>query len=159
MTLRSNIIQIQKRRINNNMKTYKIKKIHILGNSMYLIFPLVMTLVILIEKGGAQQNEWVGVGIFWLIGILVLVLLSGSKMEVGIDYIRPGFFGFSREKIEASNVEVLEYGNLFRLGLGVGKGLKILARTSKGRKAFTVGEKAYGKEAIDHMKRVLEFKK
>ncbi|MEK7564321.1 MAG: hypothetical protein AAB510_01995 [Patescibacteria group bacterium] len=140
------------------MKTYKIKKSHILGNSIFLIFPLVMTLIILTEEGGAQQNEWIGVGIFWLIGVLVLVLLSGSKMEVGTDYIRPYFFGFPRRKIEASNIEVLEYGNLFRGGLGVGKGLKMWVKTSKGRKALTVGEKAYGKEAIDHMKSVLESK-
>lgn len=140
------------------MKTYKIKKSHILGNSIFLIFPLVMILIILTEEGGAQQNEWIGVGIFSLIGVLVLVLLSGSKMEVGTDYIRPYFFGFPRRKIEASNIEVLEYGNLFRGGLGVGKGLKMWVKTSKGRKAFTIGEKAYGKEAIDHMKSVLESK-
>ena len=140
------------------MKTYKIKKSYILGNCIFLIFPLVMVLIILTEEGGAQQNEWLGVVIFWLFGILALLFLSGSSMEVGTDYVRPYFFGYPRKKIEASNIEVLEYGNLFRGGLGVGKGLKMWVKTSKGRKALTIGEKAYGKEAIQHIKSVLESK-
>lgn len=140
------------------MEIYKVKTSRILGDSIYFIFPLVLTIITLGEGDAVTRGEWIGLSGFWLIGILVLVFLSGAKMEVGEDYVRPYFFGFPRKRIESSQVEVLEYGNLFRGGLGVGKGLKMWVKTPNGRKALTIGEKAYGKDAIEHMKHVLESK-
>lgn len=137
------------------MKTYKIKRSYILGNSAVLIFPLVMTFVVLAEGEAARSNEWIGVGAFWLIGFVILIFLSTAKIEVGDNYVQPYFFGFRKRKVQAIDIEVLEYGNLFRGGLGVGKGLKMWVKTPGRRKYLSIGEKAYGEEAIEHMRKVL----
>lgn len=139
------------------MKIYKIRKNYILNNSVLLIFPAVLTVVTLSE-GSVASSEIFSLGMFWLLCLLITFVPILFRIEVGSNDIKTFFFGFQTSHIQAEDVEVLEYGNLFRGGLGVGKGLKMWVKTSKGRKAITIGEKAYGKEAVEHMKQVLESK-
>lgn len=151
------VIPIIRRKIDDNMKTYKIKSKYILSNSIYFIFPLLMTFAVVSDSDGIQVNEWIGISSFWFIGILVMVVFLFSKIEVGEDYIHPYFFGFSKRKIYRKDIEVIEYGNLFRGGLGVGKGLKMWIKKSDNSLTYrSIGEKAYGKEAIAHIRKVLE---
>lgn len=139
------------------MKIYKAKISFILGNSFVLIFPLLLTLVILAEGAAAQQNEWVGVGIFWILGLLVTFVPLGSKLEVGEDYIKTYLFGFTTtKKISSSDVQALTYGNIFKGNLGFGKGINFTVLRNNKSKAHSLSERIYGKEAIDHAKHVLQ---
>ena len=80
------------------------------------------------------------------------------KLEVGTDYIKSYFLGLCIRKLRASDIRTLEYGNLMRWGdAGYGKGLKGWEKTKNGGvKYFSMGENFYGKEAIEHVRRVLK---
>jgi hypothetical protein len=77
-------------------------------------------------------------------------------MEVGKDYIGIYFFGFSLGATQASDVEIVDYGNLFVGGLGFGKGLRYRARVGARSKWYSLGEKFWGREAFSHARRILE---
>jgi hypothetical protein len=131
------------------------------GNKYYtlplLVAPIVL-LVPLLESGGPITGMKL-FGYCLLSGISVGVALAplGFKLEIGDDYVKTLFCGFCLRTLHASRIRVVAYGNLFRGGLGYGKGLNGWERLPSGRsKYFSIGEKAYGKEAIVHAKRVLE---
>lgn len=136
-------------------KIYKARLPYIFGNSVLLVFPLLLTIVNFAEVDGVQRNESIGLISFWLLAMVITLAPFVFKLEVGVNYVKTYFFGFPIRTVEVSNVQVLEYGNLFRGGLGFGKGLKMWIKTGRGRKYFSIGEKAYGKEAITHIREVL----
>ena len=99
-----------------------------------------------------------------LIGGGILILLSGgiaaaplgAKLEVGEDFVKSTFFGIVMSNISAKDVIAVEHGQLFRGGLGPGKGLRIVVEANGKRKTYTIGELFFGGNAIAHAKRVLE---
>ncbi len=108
---------------------------------------------------GAPVNagQLEGLGGFWLLGIASITLPFGFKLEVSSDYIATYFLGVRVKTLRASNIQSLTYANIFGFGgLGAGKGLRIWEKTARGGKYFSIGESVYGKEAIEHAKRVLE---
>ena len=146
-------------KIIGSMTIYKAKLSFLLGNLIVLIFPLLLTLVVYLEGEAAQQNEWIGIGIFWIIGALITFIPLGSRLEVGEDYIKTYLFGLTTtQKTQSSDVQALTYGNVFWGGLGFGKGINFrILRNGKSR-AHSLSEKVYGPEAITHAKRVLSNK-
>lgn len=138
------------------MNTYKIQNKYILSNSLYLIFPLLLTLISILDEGKVPLNEWMGLSIFWLIGIIVLFVPCTLKIKIVEDGIETYFLNFRTNKIYSSNVQSIEYGNLFHGGLGVGKGIKIWTKKNSGSLTYySIGEKAYGEEALLEIKKVL----
>ena len=137
------------------MKTYKIKKSYILSNSILLIFPAALT-AITFSEGNATNNEVFGLGMFWVLCLLITLVPILFRIEVGSGEIKTYFAGLLTSHIRAQDVEVMEYGNLLRGGLGVGKGLKIWSKKQNGSKVYrSIGERAYGKEAIEEIRSAL----
>ncbi|MEX0931734.1 MAG: hypothetical protein WDZ88_03210 [Candidatus Paceibacterota bacterium] len=98
-------------------------------------------------------------------GYIVLIVILGlipfsSRLEVGPEYVKTYFFWFQTSHIRPSDIIVIEYGKLMRFGgLGFGKGIKAWVKTKNdGKRYFDVGENFYGKEAIAHVRKVLEQK-
>lgn len=143
--------------MNENVTIYKAKLSYILSSIFLLLFPFLLTLVTLTEGQAAESHEWIGLGGFWIICVLIIVVPFTSKLEVGNDFVRTYIFGIRTSNIQPSDVLVLDYGNLMRFGgLGYGKGIKAWIKTkSGGKRYYDIGEKFYGKEAIEHVKRVL----
>lgn len=125
--------------------------------AIFLIVFFGLTLPRLLE-GSLETRHIQALGGFYLMTLIFGLAPFLSKLEVGKDYVRAFPFGFPGNYIRASEIIVLEYGNLMRFGgLGYGKGLKIWVQTKSGsRKYYDIGELFYGKEAVDHVRRVLE---
>jgi hypothetical protein len=115
------------------------------------------TLPIFLEGQAPSGQKVFALCLFWLAGIALTWLPFAFTLEVGDRYVRTSLLGFQIRKVTASNVELLEYGNLFRAGgLGMGKGLKIWEKTNNGLKYFSIGEGAYGTDAIADARRALQ---
>jgi hypothetical protein len=133
-----------------------------------VIFPLLffgLTLPLIIEGAPVPLEQLLGLATFWLLCIALTVVPLGARLEVGEDYIKSYLFGFTTTpKIHRSDVDQIRYENLTAWGISLGKGIKIW-RKDAGRSQFSIkpkwafdasiGESAYGKEAIDHARRVL----
>ncbi len=78
------------------------------------------------------------------------------KLEIAGDTVKSFFLGFCTKELKASDIKSLTHRDLFPGGLGFGKGLIIHAVDKGVSKRFSIGENLYGKEAIEHVKRVLE---
>ncbi len=116
-----------------------------------------LTLSLIVEGSPVPATKLFGLSSFWVIGILLTVLPLGAKLEVGQDYIKTYLFNFTTtRKIRSSDVQVISYGDLFRGGLGFGKGISFRAVIDGKSRAYSVSEAIYGKEAVAHAKRVLE---
>ncbi len=140
------------------MKIYKPNKTYNLINGLVLllIIFLGLTLPVIVENIPLDDNKLFGLIGFWIIGIIITVVPFSFKLEVGEDYIKSFFLGFCIRNLKSSNVTLVEYGNLFRGGLGYGKGLKGWENVNGRNKYFSYGEKFWGKEAIGDIKQVLE---
>ena len=103
-----------------------------------------------------QEHELQGLAGFWGIGILLAVMPFGFRLEVEKDHVRSYFLHFRLSDVDPSSVRIVEYGNLFRSGLGFGKGLRYRALVNGKSKAYSIGENFYGKEAIAHARHILE---
>lgn len=138
------------------MKTYRPKLIRVIP---ILLLPLILLIPLFINGESLKENE-----LFAVIGAVVLVFLIvvatlGWKIKVSSNEAKNYFFGFLITTMNRSNVKSVAYKNLFRGGLGVGKGLIIQLTTDKGRiKTISIGEKLYGKDAIEHIRNVLDDK-
>ncbi|OGZ45217.1 MAG: hypothetical protein A3C84_02700 [Candidatus Ryanbacteria bacterium RIFCSPHIGHO2_02_FULL_48_12] len=140
--------------MDKNVKVYRANKFYSLP---ILLVPLLL-LIPLFEAGmPIESGRLVGYGILSLLATVLAVIPFGARLEIGEDYIKTYLFGLTTTpKIHASDIQVLEYGNLFRGGLGYGKGINFRALRGGKSKAYSIGESIYGKEAIAHAKRVLE---
>jgi hypothetical protein len=135
---------------------YRPKRLYNLLNGLViLLFPLLLTLPHL-ASGMIESHELQGLAGFWAPGILLAVAPFGFRLEVEKDHVRSYFLHFRLSDVDSLHVQVVAYGNLFRGGLGFGKGLRYRARVNGKSKAYSIGENFYGKEAIAHAKRVLE---
>jgi len=118
-----------------------------------------LTLPLIIESSQIPTSKLFGLISFWILGLLLTFVPLGAKLEVGKDYIKTYLFGFTTtSKISASDIQVLEYRNVFHGGLGYGKGITFRALRDGNSKAYSVADAIYGKEAIAHAKRALEQK-
>jgi hypothetical protein len=149
-----------------NITIYK-PKLSVMGGGL-VIFPLLffgLTLPLIIEGAPVPLEQLLGLATFWLLCIALTVVPLGARLEVGEDYIKSYLFGFTTTpKIHRSDVDQIRYENLTAWGISLGKGIKIW-RKDAGRSQFSIkpkwafdasiGESAYGKEAIDHARRVL----
>lgn len=145
----------------NILLVYKPRKsLMASGLAMLVLIFFGLTLPLLVDRVPAEKGKIIGLTVFWLIGIGLTLLPFAFKLEVGNDFVRTSFFGFKVRELHSKDIQVLEYGNILRLGgLGAGRGLKGWEGTKRGgSRYFSLGEAAYGKEAISHAKRVLEQK-
>ena len=129
------------------------------ANKSYGLPALVIPLLLIIPILNSEvpiESRFIGFGIFLLITLAIVFVPLGSRLEVGNNFIRTSLFGFRLLELHPSNIQAITYGNLFRGGLGFGKGLNIRAVVNGKNKATSIGEKFYGKEAIAHARRVLE---
>jgi len=137
------------------MKIYKPQRSFILGSSVALIFPIILTVLSFSGGGEVPVNEIKGLIGFWALFIVLVIFPLAGKIEVGDNFIQHYFFGFSKRKIFNHEVNSIQYQNVLFGGLGFGKGLKFYVK--RGKKGFlhSIPEKMYGKEAIEHIQRVL----
>lgn len=115
-----------------------------------------LTLPLIVEGAPVGAGKLLGLIGFWVMGIILTLIPLAFKLEVGETYVRTYFFYFRILNLLPSNIEAMEYDNLFHGGLGVGKGLNIRINLNGKSKNTSIGENIYGKEAIMHAKRVLE---
>jgi hypothetical protein len=127
------------------------------GLTMLAIVFFGLTLPLIVEGAPLEMKKLMALAGFWAMGIVLTILPLLWKLEVGQDYVKTYFLGFCVMNVRSSDVQVLVYGNLFVGGLG-GKGLTFRALTRGRSKAYSIGEAFYGKEAIAHVRRVLERK-
>jgi len=141
----------------NTITVYRTRKSVLWVGFIILALILLLALSTLTQGTPIRTGQWVGLGGFVLMGIALTVLPLGFRLEIGEDYVKSYFLGFCVRDIHASTIQSVKYGNLFGFGgLGAGKGLRIWERTKSGKRYTSIGESAYGKEAIEHARRVLE---
>lgn len=141
-----------------NITIYKARK-SVMGGGLIVLAILFfgLTLPLIIEGSPVEEGKLLGLGIFWVMGILLTIVPLGACLEVGEDYIKTYLFGFTTTpKIHASDVQVIVYRNLFHGGLGFGKGITFRALRNGRSKAYSISEAVYGKKAIGHAKQILE---
>jgi hypothetical protein len=135
-----------------NVTIYKANKFYA---SLILIVPLI--LLVPLFEGGTQieDGKLIGYCILSFLAIILALTPFAARLEIDQDSVKSYFLNFRVSDLCASDVQVVEYGNLFRGGgIGGGKGLNI--RVKKGlSKTYSVGEKLYGTEAIIHAYKVL----
>jgi RHS repeat-associated protein len=113
-----------------------------------------LTLPLIIEGAPLETTKLMGLAGFWLIGIALTLYPLGFELEVGSDYVHGSLYGLTISDVHSSDVRAVVYGNLFFGSLG-GKGLTYRTIINGRSKTYTVGEIIYGKEAIEHARRVL----
>lgn len=121
-----------------------------------VLIPLIVSVPLLVSGLPDQTSRLVGYGAFWILGIILALIPLAFKLEVGKDYIKSYFLGVCFTEVHSSEVQSIQYGNLLRGGLGIGKGLNYRISRNGRNKMYSIGENFYGKEAISHVKRVLE---
>jgi hypothetical protein len=143
--------------MNRNVKAYKPDKSANALNGLVLI-SLVFFLLTLphLVSGIIEKHELQGLVGFWLMAVGLAAAPFGFRLEVGDDYVESYFLGFSLGATRASDVEIVNYGNLFTGGLGFGKGLRYRARVNGRSKWYSIGERFWGKQAFSHARHVLE---
>ena len=134
---------------------YKAKKTYGLP-VLFIIFLFLMPLFG--SDTPLEGGRLVGLIILLSVSIILLIAPMAFKLEVGKGYSKTYFLGFCITTIKSVDVQIVQYSNLLRGGLGVGKGLNIVININGKTKNYSVGEKLYGKKAIDHVKHVLENK-
>lgn len=123
---------------------------------LFIIF-FGLTLPLLVDGEPIDQKKLFGLISFWLIGIIVTLAPFGFRLEIGDNYVKTSFLGFCTRNLLSSNVQSVEYGSLLRGGLGAGKGLKGWEKIDGKSKYFSIEEKFWGKEAIEHAKKSLRM--
>ena len=137
------------------MRIYEANRYYTL---LALVVPLIL-LVPLLETGAPiEDGKLVGYFVLPFMAIIVAFAPFGFRLEVGSRCVRTLFFRLCLREIDARRVQSVTYGNLFRGGLGHGKGLKGWELVNGKHKYFSLGEKMYRKEAIEHARRILERK-
>lgn len=134
----------------------KIYKANIRFNLPLLIIPIILALILVSEKIAPKKEVTIGLAIFAIVSVIIVLAPLAFSLEVGSNYIKTRFLGFIIWDLKSSDVKSLEYQNMLRGNLGVGKGLIIRANFAGKNKNFTIGEKLYGKNAIEDAKRALE---
>ena len=165
-TLRARLAKLRKIVAEGGVTIYK-PKLSVAGGGIVAI-PILffgLTLPLIVKGTPVPMNQFLGLASLWLIGIPVTVIPLAFKLEVGDDYIKTYLFGFTiTPKLHRSDVEQIRYENLTAWGFPLGKGIKIWKKDAsrsrfsiKPKWAFdaSIGESAYGKEAIAHARRVL----
>lgn len=136
---------------------YKSKKSLIFGGLILIIFVLLaFAFPLAIQDGPVSKNELFGVTLFLIVSIVLAIVPLGGKLEVGKDYIKSSFFGLKADEVRANDVEKIVYGNVIAGGLGFGKGIKFWVSKDGKKRLHSLSEMTYGKEAIMHIKQVLE---
>ena len=110
--------------MSRQVKVYK-------GNPFYsmpiLIFPVLLTVIAFLEGLPFEKGELIGLLGFWIISIVLIAVPFGAKLEIGEDFVRSQLFGIKLMNLHTADIQNLQYGKLFRGGLGYGKGINISA--------------------------------
>lgn len=130
------------------MKTYKANPF---VNTPLLLIPLLLAIP-LIENGITSNSEIIGFIILIALALLIFLTPFGLRLNVCVNYMQTTLFGITLSTIGSPKIQSIEYRNLFKRGLGVGKGLII---NMKNGKTYTVSKKLYGKTTINHVKEIL----
>lgn len=147
--------------MNNEQTTYRGNRSNALaGVGILVLLFFAITLPSYISGDLFTQRQVVGQGIFWFLGIALVLVPLTSKFVVGKDYIKTYLFGICIDTLRASDIETIKYGKVKRWGVvGMGNGLMGWKKTSRGgRSYFSFSESGFGKEAIMDAKRALENK-
>lgn len=137
--------------MDKDKKVYKANKYYGLPA---LFFPLLFVPAVL-NAAVPLENRLIGFGAFVLFSLALAIIPLCGRLEVGTNYIKTFFLNFCTLYLRASDIEAMEYGNLFHGGLGFGKGLNIRAMINGKTKTTSLGENLYGKAAIADAKRAL----
>jgi hypothetical protein len=139
------------------MKLYRGKISYLLP---FLFLPALFTIAIILDGHLKMPSR----GIFILIWIPFLsytITSLGYKLELGDNFVRESFLGFTTMKLYSANVESIKYGGVGLWGGLYGKitihgnGLAILVYANGERKVYGISEKLYGKKAIEDLKKTL----
>jgi hypothetical protein len=114
-----------------------------------------LTLPLIVAGTPVETGQLVGLGGFWLFGIILTVAPLGFRLEIEEHIVRSYFLNVCLKELRQEDVVSVNYGNLFPVNLG-GKGLIIYARVKGKNVRLTMGENLYSKQAIEHAKRALE---
>jgi RHS repeat-associated protein len=159
--------RLRRRVIRKGNATIYKPKLSAMGGGLFVLAILFfgLTLPLIIEGAPVPIERLLGLAMFWVIGIALTIVPVSFKLEVGDDYITTCFAGFRMKKIYASDVKKIKYENITAWGISMGKGIKIWTKDD-GKRGFvikptwafdaSIGESAYGEEAIAHARRVLE---
>ena len=131
---------------------YKANKIYGVGA---FLLPLLLIIPLFISDASITRGEIIGVSGFSLIAVLIIIAPMAFHLEVGNDYVKMYFLNFCVTQIRSIDTQIVSHSPIFKGNLGFGKGLIIYASVKGKTKRFTMGEKFYGKKAIDHVRRVL----
>ena len=138
--------------MDNTIKIYKAKKYYNIG---LLIIPLLLVIPLL-EGGGFDSRKLLGYSIFAFVGGLLVALPLAMKLEVKQNTVKSYLFGFQVREIRASEVQSINYTNLFHGGLGFGKGLVVQVKKKGVNTRMSIGEKLFGKQAIEDVRQALK---
>ncbi|MBI4118578.1 MAG: hypothetical protein HY455_03530 [Parcubacteria group bacterium] len=138
--------------MSTNIKVYKANKYYTIA---LLFVPIFLGVVFLLGDNPMTTEKWIGFSILSGMAILIALIPFAGKLEVGSNYARTYFLNFPVTTIQISDVQAIQYGKLFRGGLGYGNGLNIRFVVNGKSKFTSIGENLYGIEAIAHVSRVL----
>lgn len=139
------------------MKIYRVKTSFVAGNSIILIFPILLSVVTYFEGESVAEDAWLGVIIFWVLGLLITFSPLLARLEVGDNYIQSTFI-FKQRKITPEIVKNVSFGKFMRGGLGYGNAINFNVSNNRKYIPHSISEKMYGKEAIEHVMQVLNNK-
>ena len=135
---------------------YKAKPIHL---PMFVVFTLLFIPIVLSDSI-PLENKLIGLfGFFFvflfafLYGYLTLIVISKEGILTVYHFIYIKGLQYS-----AKDIVAMEYGNLFKGGLGAGKGLNIIIKKNGREINTSIGEDLFGKEAIQQIQAALTKK-
>src|SRR5271156_6829335 len=102
-----------------------------------LLIPILFSLSFI--GSNIDNNDVIGILGFFLIAIILTLIFSCGHTDVDGQYVKSYLFGFLIMSLTSSNVKSITYGNLFKGGLGYGKGLIVYADINGKKKRFSMG--------------------
>jgi len=129
-----------------------------------LFFPSFFTIAVILDAYFFKQLFSVSILLIWVPFILLMFVPLVYKLEIGSNYVKNTFLGFTIMKLSFENIESVTYGNVYmwgglynNRGFIYGKGLAVLTYINGTRKVYGISEKLYGKKAINNIKYVLKI--
>src|SRR5436190_1302494 len=119
---------------------YKARKSTMGGGIVVLLIVFFgLTLPLIMEGAVILAGKLIALLCFWIVGLLLTILPLGAKLEVGKNYIKTYLFNFpTTKKISAEDVELLNYGKIFRGGLGYGNGITFRTLVNGKSKSYSI---------------------
>lgn len=128
-----------------------------------LSVPLILAGGLLLLGESVNKDFIVGIFLFILAILVPVFLVIGNKVEVddGNESVIAYLFGIKILELTHNSVRKIHEGYLFPIipkGGGFGEGIIIYASYKGKPRILRMGIRLYGKEAVDHVKSILEKK-